>query len=138
MNQQRDNVFKVDELKFPYLYKFPGQNSDEVILFVTREHKIMLYIRLAVIFLIAIILVIVGYAVTGALDSFIESASIAGINMFITAIAAFVIFIGSWWVKNQWKKSLAFVTNKRLTKIIYTPVFYRLWYRPLGFKKCCN
>lgn len=125
MKHQREDIFKVDEIQFPYLYKFPGQNSDEVILFVTREHKIMLYIRLAVVFLISVILVIVGYSVTGALTSFIGSASITGINTLITSIAALVIFIGSWWVRNQWKKSLAFVTNKRLTKIIYTTPFNR-------------
>lgn len=125
MKPQISDVFKVDQLKFPYLYKFPGQNSDETILFVTREHKVMLYIRLAVVFLISIILVILGYSLTGVMNSFIGDATTAGINMMITIIATFVLVVGSWWIKSQWKKSLAFITNKRLTKIIYTTPFNR-------------
>jgi hypothetical protein len=125
MKLQNKNIFKVEDLQFPYLYKFPGQNSDEVILYVTREHRVMLYFRLLMVFLISIILVFVGYAITGTLASFFGKASLVGVNMLITGIASLFILIGSWWVKNLWKKSLAFVTNKRLTKIIYTTPFNR-------------
>ncbi|GIK84010.1 MAG: hypothetical protein BroJett025_06320 [Patescibacteria group bacterium] len=125
MNKSTTSVFSVDQLEFPYLYKFPGQNSDEVILYVTREHKVMLYVRLAVVLLISIILVVVGYTITGAVGSMLTSFPAAGINLFITGLSALVLFVGYWWVNNLWKKSLAFVTNKRLTKIIYTTPFNR-------------
>lgn len=125
MNNSKTDVFGVEELKFPYLYKFPGQNSDEVILFVTREHKIMLYVRLVVVALVAMLLVILGYSITGAIKSVFDSFPAASISLFITAVAAVVLFVGFWWMRATWKKSLAFVTNKRLTKIIYTTPFNR-------------
>lgn len=123
--QQDKDIFKVDQLKFPYLYKFPGQNSDEVILFVTREHKVMLFIRLLVILLISIILIIVGYSFTGAMGSMFETFNPEGVNLLIFATSVLVLLIGYWWVNYTWKKSMAFVTNKRLTKIIYTTPFNR-------------
>lgn len=125
MSVQRTNIFSVDQLEFPYLYKFPGQNSDEVILYVTREHRIMLYVRLAAVLLIAIILVVLGYAITGVIGGMLPSFPTGSLNLLITAIAALVLFVGYWWVSNLWKKSLAFITNKRLTKIIYTTPFNR-------------
>lgn len=125
MSKSNTNIFSAEELAFPYLYRFPGQASDEVILYVTREHKVMLYIRLAVVLLISIILVVVGYAVSGALASVFEGFPASGINLFVTGLAALVLFIGYWWVNVLWKKSLAFVTTKRLTKIIYTTPFNR-------------
>lgn len=121
----QQSIFSVEDLQFPYLYKFPGQNSDEVILYVTREHKVMLYIKWAVILLISLILIIVGYTITGAIKSVVGSFPMASVNVFITGISAAVLLIGSWWVSTLWKKSLAFVTNKRLTKIIYTTPFNR-------------
>lgn len=125
MNNQRKNVFEVESFEFPYIYKFPGQNSDEVILFVTREHKIMLYLRWAVVLLISIILIVAGFSVAGFLGSLIKGFPTSEINLFITTISSLVLFIGYWWVRTLWKKSIAFVTNKRLAKIIYTTPFNR-------------
>ena len=41
------SIFAVKEFQFPYNYKFPGQASDEEILFAVRENKIMQMMRVA-------------------------------------------------------------------------------------------
>lgn len=125
MEQHRVDIFKVDDFEFPYLYKFPGQASDEEILYVTREHKIMLQLRRVMVVLIAIILVIVGFSVTGAIKALMPEFPAASINSFVTGVAALFLFIGWWWVTVLWRKSMAFVTTKRLKKIIYTTPFNR-------------
>ena len=125
MSATKTSIFSVEQLEFPYLYKFPGQNSDEVILYVTREHKIMLYVRLAMVLLMSSILIVIGYAITGAVVSVFPDFPAASVNMVVTAIAAVTLFLGYWWLSVLWKKSLAFITNKRLTKIIYTTPFNR-------------
>jgi hypothetical protein len=125
MNNTLTNIFKVENLEFPYLYKFPGQNSDEVILYVTREHKVMLYLRLAMVLLVSIILVVIGHQVSNFIANYMDNFPAPSINLLITGIASIFLLVGFWWMKILWKKSMAFITNKRLTKIIYTTPFNR-------------
>ncbi len=123
MNTQTADIFKVEDFEFPYLYKFPGQASDEQILYVTREHKIMLQFRRFFVVLIALILAVVGYSITGFIVTVMPSFPVGSVNLIVTAIAALEMSIGWWWVSALWKKSVAFVTTKRLKKIVYTTPF---------------
>ncbi|MBP7842854.1 hypothetical protein KA017_02525 [Candidatus Woesebacteria bacterium] len=117
------NISKIEDFEFPYLYKFPGQATDEQILYITREHKIMLQFRRFFVIMIALILVVIGYSITGFLSTLIPSFPAGSVNLFVTAIAALEMSIGWWWVSALWKKSIAFVTTKRLKKIVYTTPF---------------
>ncbi len=117
------NISKIEDFEFPYLYKFPGQATDEQILYVTREHKIMLQFRRFFVIVIALILVVIGYSITGFLSTLIPNFPAGSVNLFVTAIAALEMSIGWWWVSALWKKSIAFVTTKRLKKIVYTTPF---------------
>ena len=117
------NIFKIDDFEFPYLYKFPGQATDEQILYVTREHKVMLQFRRFFVIMIALILVVIGYSISGFFSTLIPDFPAGSINLFVTAIAALEMSIGWWWVSALWKKSIAFVTTKRLKKIVYTTPF---------------
>lgn len=114
------SIFKANKLKFPYKYSFPGQATDEKILYVTRQNKLILSLsRMAVIF-ISFILITTGLIIkklivqaTGFLiGGLFEIAAIL--------IAGLFLVVGWWWLTSIWKKSIVLVTTKRLTKFVYT------------------
>lgn len=118
------NIFSLDTFEFPYDYHFPGQGSDEFILFVTRENKVMLWARRLVVVGIAMAVgVITSYA--GALV-YQYNVPAGGSIQVLGALSALVaLAVGWWWSTVLWKKSLMFVTTQRLIKFIYTTPFNR-------------
>lgn len=114
------NIFQLSRFEFPYSYRFPGQGSDEKILFVTRENKLMLYVRALVLVFASVLFIILGWAVAQFLSSNFNSA--LGVLFELGAVILGVIFfiIGWWWISSLWKKSIVMVTNKRLCKFVYT------------------
>jgi hypothetical protein len=114
------DIFSQAQFKFPYRYKFPGQNTDEYILFVTRENSSMLWLRRAGVIITAGTLLIVGW-VLGSLISRMGGVGPGAVfQVASTALAALTLVVGYWWVSILWRKSIAIVTTKRLTKFIYT------------------
>jgi hypothetical protein len=122
---KQTNIFTVDQFAFPYLYKFPGQSSDERILFVTRESEVVLMLRQLVAVIAAVFIFVAGFAL-GRLLASLVGEGIAGTVELLSAVAA-VIFgmLGFWWVTTLWKRSIALITTKRLTKFIYTTPWNR-------------
>lgn len=119
------SVFAIENFEFPYLYKFPGQASDEKILFLTRENKIMLSLRIFGVIMAAFFVLISGWF-GGVLVGNMLGIGVGSILQFISIILAAAFFsLGSWWVYILWKKSICIVTSKRLTKYIYTTPFNR-------------
>lgn len=117
-------IFAADEFEFPYTqYRFPGQATDEKILFVTRENKVMLWTRRLMVLLIGAAIFGAGAWLANLLKQFLNFSLPPVIVPLTFGASATVILIGWWWVTNLWKKSLAFVTTKRLAKIIYTTPF---------------
>jgi protein-S-isoprenylcysteine O-methyltransferase Ste14 len=121
----RINIFKVENFEFPYFYKFPGQASDEEILFVTRESGALTYFRKAVILLISLIFLIGGLFLSSVAESYLSDFPFMSVNAAVWLVSAMILVIGWWWEHTTWKKSMVFVTTKRLTKIIYTTPFNR-------------
>ena len=117
-------IFTVERFEFPYLYKFPGQSSDERILFVTRESDVILIFRQVLTALTAGIIFIVGYAIAQMLRSVIGN-SVVMIELLSAVIAVGFGVAGFWWVTTLWRKSIAIITNKRLSKFIYTTPWNR-------------
>lgn len=119
-------IFELATFTFPYdQHRFPGQAEDERILYITREHKLFLWQRLAFVLLLAAAIVMASY-VFGLAWRQIFGSSLAVLTLPValmtsTAFAA----IGWWWTHGVWKKSLAIVTNRRLLKVIYTTPFNR-------------
>lgn len=113
------NIFQAKQFQFPYDYKFPGQASDEKILYVTRENHLML--RLRQIFIVAIVALVL---ITGlSLASFLHqslSLNTVILSFLVVILSCGFFIIGWWWINQIWQKSLCIVTNKRLTKYIYT------------------
>jgi hypothetical protein len=122
---QTNDIFTIESYHFPYLYKFPGQSSDERILFVTRESEIVLIVRQTMVALAAMAIFLAGYAVARLIDSFL-GVGLGGLVEIVFAIAAVAFALaGFWWVSTLWKKSIALITNKRLSKFIYTTPWNR-------------
>lgn len=123
MSFSLEDIFKVEEYSFPYLYIFPGQEDNEVVLFATRKHKVFLYIKLFTILLISMIIVLLSYSMTGLIKRMFSSFPAESISLFLTAIAAIILFVGFWWVRAVWKKSILIITNKRILKFNYSNPF---------------
>lgn len=119
------DVFSASVFQFPYTdIRFPGQATDERILYVGREAKIMLYARLIFVVVAALVLTGVGLAILEVLGSFIGSAA-NGIFFLILLLGIVFGGIGLWWVDTTWKKSVFIFTNRRLTKFIYVTPWNR-------------
>lgn len=119
-------ILSVSSFQFPYTdLHFPGFNTGERILFVTRESKVMLYIRLAMLTVICIAL----FGLGGILVDVIGSAfNIGGMLwMLLVMLLLGVVVIGYFWIYQTYKKSVFIITTRRLTKIIYTTPF--TWYQ---------
>jgi hypothetical protein len=118
------NIFQVDTFVFPYDYRFPGQGSDEYILFVTRENKAMIWARRAGLLLISICIGAVGTVSSVILLQYNTSVAIS-IQMLLYLSAVITMIFGWWWISAKWKKSLMLVTTQRLIKFIHTTPFNR-------------
>ena len=119
-------IFQVKEFIFPYdKHRFPGQATDERILYVTREHKLFLFIRMFFVILIAIAISLAFYVFSLAFKSIFITSSMAFLLPMMLIVVGSFAAIGFWWVYSLWQKSLAILTNKRLTKIVYTTPFNR-------------
>lgn len=113
-------IFRVDQFKFPYQYKFPGQSTDERILYATRENRLMLVFRQVFVLLIALIIFITGTILQQAIQEFLGIALSSLFQLAVIGLTLLFLAIGWWWVTALWKKSIAIVTTKRLTKFVYT------------------
>jgi hypothetical protein len=118
------SLFTQSRFEFPYLYKFPGQASDERILFVTRENAVMLWYRRAGVVGASVVIAIVGLMLGELLR---ESLGTTSTLLELGAVLFAVVFgvLGWWWISTLWQKSLMIVTTQRLTKFIYTTPFNR-------------
>jgi len=118
-------VFDVDQFEFPYdQVKFPGQASDERILFVTREARVMLYLRQVLVWVAGLVAVVAGTVIPG----FLGSLGIDGLGTLrLLGLILGLVFLlgGSWWVYVMWKKSIFILTTRRLTKFIYATPWNR-------------
>lgn len=119
------SIFEVDHFEFPYRYKFPGQASDELLLFVTRENPVMLTVRRVGVVVTALTLLVAGASFGNLLETN-TGILLGGVLAFLSLVLATIFaVVGWWWVTTLWKKSIAVVTTQRLAKCIYTTPFNR-------------
>lgn len=118
-NQSMD-IFSQAHFEFPYRYKFPGQASNETILFVTRENPVMLWVRFLSIGVVTAMLLSLGFFI-GSFVQPILGIAVASIMQLVSLGAALLfLMVGGWWVSLLWRKSIVVVTTQRLIKFIYT------------------
>lgn len=119
------NIWQVPHFEFPYLYKFPGQASDERILYITREHPMAHLFRQLMLVLASSFVFGCCFFLGKMMTNFVNGGIGAFIQL-IGAVAAVVfLLVGWWWLSVLWKKSVAIITNKRLVKFIYTTPWNR-------------
>ncbi|HQM15961.1 MAG TPA: hypothetical protein PLM16_02010 [Candidatus Woesebacteria bacterium] len=114
------NIFSLKNFRFPYDYRFPGQATDERILFVTRENKLILLIKQLFVLMSALLIVLAGFLFKKFILSSLSIYISWWFEAFFVIIAIVFGVIGWWWVTTIWMKSIAMVTTKRLIKFIYT------------------
>lgn len=118
-------LLQQDAFTFPYDYKFPGQASDEKILFVTRENPILLTVRRVAILLILGIGLMLAFALAGLFSTFLGTALGTLGTLSIITIGIGLALLAWWWTGILWRKSVAMITTKRLVKFIYTTPYNR-------------
>jgi hypothetical protein len=123
-NTHMQSVFKIKKYKYPYEgLKFPGQHSEEKILFITREGKIILKLKLlttVAIFIIGFILGIITLSNAAFLNFYFKS--LISVFIFGWFFGGILIF---WWIYKVWQKSIFVITTRRLTKFIHTTPWSR-------------
>lgn len=118
-------IFNVDDFKFPYSdLKFPGQASDERILYVTREAMVMLWLRVASVVGVSLILIILGLTLPLTITGLPVEMQLLFLLMGV-GFGLLFLTLGGWWMYQLWKKSVFILTNRRLTKFIYTTPWNR-------------
>lgn len=122
-----ESIFTTNQFRFPYLHiRFPGQASDETILFVTRESQVMLQLRLLQTWFLAALLFVTGLVLPWVLQlSQAIKTSWHGLTLIFALLSLIVVIVGSWWSYWLWRRSLFILTNRRLTKFIFTTPWTR-------------
>ncbi|RJR15825.1 hypothetical protein C4579_01235 [Candidatus Microgenomates bacterium] len=119
-------ILSASSFQFPYTdLHFPGLNTGERILFVTRESKVMLYIRLAMLTVVCVALFVLGGVLVDLASSALYVSSTLWTALFVLLVI--IAAIGYFWIYQTYKKSVFIITTRRLTKIIYTTPF--TWYQ---------
>ena len=120
------NILTTSHYSFPYTdLKFPGMNTGEKILFVTRESPKMLRLRLIGLIITMAMLFLLSQFLLSVLNSFLPQ--VAGFQFLPFFVFGFGCFAGYWWITTTYQKSVFIITTRRLTKIIYTTPF--MWYQ---------
>lgn len=119
-------IFNADKFEFPYdSYRFPGQASDEKILFITRENQAILWLRRSAVLIVGLAVLLAGVWLSNLLQRTFDETFSDVIIPVSSLVAILIVFVGWWWITSLWRKSLAFVTTKRLAKIVYSTPFTR-------------
>lgn len=119
-------ILSTPHFTFPYTdLHFPGMNSGEKILFVTRESPIMKTLRFFFLVGIVVMIVVIGSVLIQFGLRLTPLVSMLSLPLFV--LAGIILFGGWWWISETYRKSVFIITTRRLTKIIYTTPF--TWYQ---------
>lgn len=126
MPEKTNRPALINETKFtfPYLYKFPGQDSREVILYATRESHRLLMARYIWLSLGGIVVsATIWWLCLVLAPSLLPSLPWETIGL-VFSLIAIICFILIWhYLTVTWKKTVGILTNYRLVKIIQYGLF---------------
>ena len=127
------SIFEAKDFVFPYLYKFPGQDKQERILFVTREDRKMLLLRKLGVVLVASMVIIILMAVANWLLGMLNNGIGVVMGIIIAALVTLgMMMVAWWWIGFTWKRTIGLVTTYRLIKLVQiTPWTKRLQTLPI-------
>ena len=118
-DQPETPAFETTQFKFPYLYRFPGQDRQERILYVTREAKVMLQLRQVALVTVALLMMLVVWGIGGWLDSTSLNGNAISVFLWLATIVIVAGGVGIWaWLCFVWRRTIGIVTTFRLIKII--------------------
>lgn len=118
-------IFSANSFHYPYRHlTFPGQHSEEKILFVCREADIMVYLRSLVVLLGTLILASMYLGLKPIVTQALPQITALYHLVFLTLILLYTT-IALYWVYVLWKKSVFIITTRRLTKFIHTTPWNR-------------
>ncbi len=118
-------VLSVGEFTFPYTdLHFPGMNTGEKILFLTRESIIIFKLRLVALVGVVGVICGLGFLIVSWLH---RLAPLNWLTIPVVLFAGGTFLGGLWWMSETYRKSIFIITTRRLTKIIYTTPF--TWYQ---------
>lgn len=113
------DFFGVLDYRFPYEdFRFPGQSTDERILYVARESKLLLYLRILGVVASAVVLLFCSVYLVKQIKSYDTQMAFLLGALFGLASVLF-LGVGWWWTSQTWRKSVFVVTNRRLAKFIH-------------------
>jgi len=119
-------ILRLSHFEFPYKdLHFPGMNTGEKILFVTREAPIMQAFKVIWLAGATVVLFGLGFLLIYIFGKLTVTVSIFSFPLLI--FGGLFFFIGAWWIRETYRKSIFIITTRRLTKIIYTTPF--TWYQ---------
>ena len=117
-------IFDIKNFEFPYEgLRFPGQHSEEKILFITREGKIILYLKLFFSLFVILVGLIISIWGLDSLDLFnLHFEKIVPLVVLLWLLGGFFIL---WWIIKVYQKTIFIITTRRLTKFIHTTPWSR-------------
>lgn len=121
-------IFQAKQYRFPYHdLSFPGQNTEERILFVTREGRQVLSMRWGLIIASGLLSLVMRQVLLDMLADFFPSntALVGTIGLVTFWIIIGFTLLGIWWTYVLWRKSVFIITTRRLTKFIHTTPWNR-------------
>lgn len=119
-------VLTTTHFQFPYTdLHFPGMNTGEHILFVTRESEIMQRLRIIFLAFTVVCITGLGWLLISLTENYLQLMGLVKLPLIFLAGGAFLL--GTWWIGDTHRKSVFIITTRRLTKIIYTTPF--TWYQ---------
>jgi len=109
---------------FPYLYKFSGQDSREVILYATRESRSLLYIRYIWLLIAGgFELFVVWWLCQVLIPQVIPNFPSQTIGVILTLISLVCLALVWYYLTVTWTRTVGILTNYRLVKIIQYGLF---------------
>ena len=122
--QVRPALLAQKHFEFPYLYKFPGQESSEVILYATREAESLLWLRYLWLGIAAVVaLAVIWLPLWLLADDLWLGFDWTPVAWFLTVVAALCL-AGLWYYINiTWTRTVGILTNYRLVKIVQYGLF---------------
>ena len=123
VNDEQPKLLKQRHFAFPYLYKFPGQESSEVILYATREAESLLWWRYVMLALAGLVVLSMVW-----LPEFVGAESFMGFDLkplaLVLSLVTLLCLAGIWWfITVTWFKTVGILTNYRLVKIVQYGLF---------------
>jgi len=117
-------LFAQKQFLFPYQYKFPGQDSREVILYATRESKKLLFIRYAWLLLAGIFVIcMIWWLCLVMIPDLLPALPGQTLAVIFSVVILACLSLIWYYLTHTWTKTVGILTNYRLVKIVQYGLF---------------